>query len=285
MEAEDRRWVVTGAEGMLGTDLVDMLAARGASVVSHTRASMDVTDAEAVASAVEPGDIVVNCAAYTAVDAAEADVELAMQVNGHGAGNVAKACAAQGALMIHLSTDYVFAGDATEPYREDTPPAPLSAYGRSKAAGEAEVIASGAEHLLVRTGWLYGASGTCFPRTIARIARERGAVSVVADQFGQPTWTRDVVQYIVALVEAEAPSGTYHGTASGQTSWFEFAREVCLSAGLGDIVTPIRSSDYPQRARRPAWSVLGHDAHEALGIPSIGNWLERWRVAAPEVLG
>lgn len=279
------RWVITGAGGMLATDLMSVLGAHGAHATALRREELDITDAGAVGSAIAPGDIVVNCAAYTAVDAAEDEEELATRINGEGAGVLARACAANAARLVHISTDYVFAGDATEPYDEAAPIDPRNAYGRSKAAGERAVHEAGADALLVRTAWLYGAHGSCFPKTIARAGRERGALSVVADQVGQPTWTRDLAEFIVALVDAQAPAGIYHGTASGQASWFEFAREVCVSAGLGDIVAPIRSSDYPQRAHRPSWSVLGHGAHERLGVPSIGHWLDRWRVAAPEVLG
>lgn len=269
---------------MLGTDLVEALRARGAEVVALDRDALDITDPVAVEMTILPGDVVVNCAAYTAVDDAEDNEELATRINGDGAGNIARACATRGARLVHISTDYVFNGDATAPYAEDEPADPRSAYGRSKAAGEREVTESGADALIVRTAWLYGAHGRCFPKTIARVGRERGALSVVSDQIGQPTWTRDLVDFVIALIETEAPSGFYHGTSSGQTSWFEFAREVCAEAGLGDIVSPVTSGQYPQKAKRPAWSVLGHDANEALGVPSIGDWLERWRAAAPEVL-
>jgi dTDP-4-dehydrorhamnose reductase len=186
--------------------------------------------------------------------------------------------------MIHLSTDYVFSGRATQPYSEDAPLNPQGAYGRTKAAGEAQVRASDADALIVRTAWLYGRGGPCFPKTIARLGRERGALEVVNDQVGQPTWTRDLADLILRLIEAEAPAGTYHGTATGQTSWFDFAREVVAAAGLGDIVSPTSAADQKRLAPRPAYSVLGHDALTAIGVEPIGDWRERWRLAAPEVL-
>ena len=197
------RWLVTGGSGMLGTDLVALLRSRGEDVTSTDR---------------DEYDVVVNCAAWTAVDAAEAQEPAAFTVNAVGPHLLARACAAAGARLVQVSTDYVFAGDATEPYAEGGPMTPVSAYGRTKGAGEWAVLAAG-DHLVVRTAWLYGAHGGCFPRTIARVARERGELDVVADQVGQPTWTADVAELVVRLVEARAPRGVYHGTSSGRTSW------------------------------------------------------------------
>jgi dTDP-4-dehydrorhamnose reductase len=161
---------------------------------------------------------------------------------------------------------------------------PAGAYGRTKADGETAVRESGADALILRTAYLYGRGGPCFPKTIARAGRERGALSVVDDQIGQPTWTRDVAALMVRLLEADAPAGTYHATSAGQGSWFEFAKEIVASAGLGDIVSPTDSSGYARKAPRPAWSVLGHGATDALGIEGIGDWRERWLQAAPEIL-
>jgi dTDP-4-dehydrorhamnose reductase len=138
---------------------------------------------------------------------------------------------------------------------------------------------------VVRTAWLYGAHGSCFPKTMVRLARERGALSVVDDQVGQPTWTKDVAATVIALVEADAPAGTYHATSSGQTSWFGFAQAIVAAAGLDPaIVSPTDSSTFVRPAPRPAYSVLGHDASAAVGVPEIGDWAERWEAAAPEVL-
>jgi dTDP-4-dehydrorhamnose reductase len=141
-------------------------------------------------------------------------------------------------------------------------------------------------HLIVRTAWLYGAHGTCFPKTIARVAGERGAIAVVDDQVGQPTWTRDVADLVRRLVEADAPAGTYHATSGGETSWFGFAQRVVAAAGLDPaIVTPTDSAAFPRPAPRPAYSVLGHGALDRLGIEPIGDWAERWDQASAEVLG
>ncbi|QJW36118.1 dTDP-4-dehydrorhamnose reductase [Cellulosimicrobium protaetiae] len=283
------RWTVTGAGGMLGTDLVALLRDRGEDVRALDRTGLDVTDAAAVDAAVRGADVVVNAAAYTAVDAAEEDEAGAFAVNAVGAQHVARAAAEHGARLVHVSTDYVFDGVVPDggrtPYPEDTRLAPRSAYGRSKAAGEWAVLSQHPEALVVRTAWLYGAHGTCFPRTIVRLVRERGAVEVVDDQVGQPTWTVDLADLVVRLVGAGAPGGAYHGTAQGQASWWELAREVVATAGLDpESVRQTSSAAFARPAPRPAWSVLGHDALRGLGIEPVGDWYDRWRAAAPLVL-
>lgn len=285
MNLSESRILVTGANGMLAADVIVALRSAGVTQITLTdRDELDILDADAVAAAVAAADLVVNCAAYTAVDAAEENEDLAFAINATGPANLAAACAASGARLVHISTDYVFAGDATEPYAEDAPMAPAGAYGRTKAAGETAVRDSGADALIVRTAYLYGRGGPCFPKTIAKAGKARGALTVVNDQIGQPTWTRDVAGFILRLLEADAPAGTYHATSSGQCSWFDFAREIVTSAGLGDIVAPTDSGAYAAKAPRPAWSVLGHGASEALGIDGIGDWRERWHAAAVEVL-
>jgi len=281
----EARILITGANGMLATDIIDALRSAGATHLTLTdRDDLDILDADAVTRAVALADLVVNCAAYTAVDAAEENEDLAFAINATGPANLAAACAASGSHLVHISTDYVFAGDATEPYAEDAPMAPAGAYGRTKAAGETAVRDSAADAIIVRTAYLYGRGGPCFPKTIAKAGKARGALSVVDDQIGQPTWTRDVAGFVVRLIEADAPAGTYHATSSGQCSWFDFAREIVASAGLGDIVTPTDSGAYAAKAPRPAWSVLGHEASESLGIEGLGDWRERWLAAADEVL-
>lgn len=270
---------------MLGTDLVHALHERGASVVVSDVDTLDITDPSAVHDGLAGAGVVVNCAAFAAVDAAEDREEEALEVNGRGPGVLARECAQTGARLVHVSTDYVFAGDASEPYLETAERDPRNAYGRTKAAGEVEVLDSGADAVIIRTSWLYGAHGACFPTTIVRIAHEKGGVRVVDDQVGQPTWTMDLVDLILRLIEADAPAGIYHGTSSGQTSWYGFAREILASAGLGDIVTPCDSAAFPRPARRPQYSVLSHAALDAIGVAPIGNWLDRWRQAAPAILG
>jgi len=270
---------------MLGQDLVDVLRARGDEVRALDRDTVDITDPAAVDALTGEVDVVVNCAAWTAVDDAETREADAFRVNAVGAANLARGAARRGARMVQISTDYVFAGDATTPYGADDPVAPRSAYGRTKAAGEWAVRAEVPDHLVVRTAWLYGAHGACFPRTMARLVRERGAVSVVDDQVGQPTWTRDVSELVVRLVDAGAPSGTYHATSQGQTSWRGFAQAVVAADG-GDpeVVAPTTSEHFVRPAPRPAYSVLAHDTVRAAGVEPIGPWEERWSLAAGSVL-
>jgi dTDP-4-dehydrorhamnose reductase len=278
--------MVTGAKGMLGTDATGLLRSRGHDVVGVDLGDLELTDPTAVKAAFSDVDVALNCAAWTAVDDAEEREEAALVANATIPAVLAEAAAATGTRLVHISTDYVFAGDASSPYAEDAPTSPRSAYGRTKAAGERAVRQALPDaHLIVRTAWLYGAHGACFPKTIARVATERGAVSVVDDQVGQPTWTRDVADVALRLVGAGAPAGTYHATSSGQTSWFGFARRVVEAAGLDPaVVTPTDSSTFQRPAPRPAYSVLGHAALEALGIAPIGDWEQRWEQASAEVL-
>lgn len=279
-----QRWLVVGAAGMLGQDLVAAAASAGADVVGLGRADLDVTDAAATATAANGFDVVVNCAAWTAVDAAEEHEPAAFAVNAVGAANVARAAARAGARVVHVSTDYVFDGRGTTPYAEDAPVAPRSAYGRTKAAGEWAVRAEAADHLVVRTAWLYGAGGPCFPRTMARLSAEREILAVVEDQVGQPTWTVDLADLLVRLVAAGAPAGTYHGTSSGSASWFEFTQRIVASAKLNVHVEPTTSDAFVRPAPRPGYSVLGHDALVAAGVAPIGDWAQRWEAAAAVVL-
>lgn len=279
------RWLVAGADGMLGQDLVSALVDRGDEVTGIDKDSVDITDLRAVDAAVPGFDVVVNCAAYTAVDAAEADEATAFTINAVGAANLARAAREHGARMVQISTDYVFDGSAAAPYPEDWPIAPRSAYGRTKAAGEWAVRAECPDHLVVRTAWLYGARGRCFPKTIARLVRERGSLEVIDDQVGQPTWTVDLTDLVIRMVDAGAPAGTYHGTSSGSVSWFGFARAAVAAAGLDpEVVRPTTSDAFAAAAPRPSYSVLGHDALVRAGVEPIGAWDSRWAAAAASVL-
>ncbi|WP_159805798.1 dTDP-4-dehydrorhamnose reductase [Cellulomonas citrea] len=281
------RWLVVGANGMLGQDLVAALHAAGHSVRGVDRETVDITDAGSVDAVVAPHsyDVVVNCAAWTAVDDAETHEPQAFAVNAVGPALLARAAHRAEARLVQISTDYVFAGDATTPYAEDAPSAPTSAYGRTKAAGEWAVRAEHPDHLIVRTAWLYGAHGPCFPKTMARLAATRDELTVVDDQVGQPTWTVDLAALVLRLVESGAPAGTYHGTSSGAASWFGFAQAVIAATGRPDVaVLPTSSTSYVRPAPRPAYSVLGHDALRAIGIAPIGDWAQRWAEASRSVL-
>jgi dTDP-4-dehydrorhamnose reductase len=283
------RWLIAGSGGMLGRDLVTTLATSGEDVVGLTRHELDITDERAVRAAVRDckPDVVVNCAAWTAVDDAETHEDEAFVVNGKGAAHVAAACAAGSGAgqirLVHMSTDYVFAGDGQRPYAEDDAAAPRSAYGRSKLAGEQAVreLLPRAGYV-VRTAWLYGAHGPNFVRTMIRLERERPTVDVVDDQRGQPTWTADVARQIVALVRAKSDAGVYHATSSGEATWFEVAREVFALLGADPArVRPTTSSAYVRPAPRPSYSVLGHDAWASAGVEPIGNWRLALRQAFP----
>ncbi|WP_432973307.1 dTDP-4-dehydrorhamnose reductase [Dactylosporangium sp. CA-233914] len=268
------RYLVTGAGGQLGHDLRAVLTAAGRDVTAATRAELDVTDPAKVRDLVEGHDVVLNAAAWTDVDGAEADEAGATAVNGTAVAALAAACAAAGARMVHVSTDYVFAGDASEPYTEDAPTAPINAYGRSKLAGERAVLETlPGTGYVVRTAWLYGAHGGNFVRTMLRLARERDFVEVVDDQVGQPTWSRDLAERLVALADAGAPAGVYHGTASGQTSWHGLAQAVFAAAGHDPArVRRTTSAAYVRPAKRPSYSVLGHGRWAAAGLEPMRPW-------------
>jgi dTDP-4-dehydrorhamnose reductase len=282
------RWLVTGAGGMLGIDMVAALTSCGAPVTGLDRAGLDVTDAAAVTDAIARGrpDVVVNCAAWTAVDDAEAAEDQAQAVNAGGAANLAAACAEFGARLVQVSTDYVFAGDAGRPYTEDDVPAPRTAYGRTKLAGEQAVL----DHLpgsgfVVRTAWLYGAHGPSFAGTMIKLEGQRPTVDVVDDQHGQPTWTADVARQIVALVNSSAAPGIYHATSSGQTTWFGLAREIFGLLGADPArVRPIPSSALSRPAPRPAYSVLDHGAWAGPRVPPIGDWRTALHRALPDLV-
>ena len=220
------------------------------------------------------------------MDEAEAAEERALAVNAGGAANLAAACAARGARLVQVSTDYVFAGDAGRPYAEDDVPAPRTAYGRTKLAGERAVLGRlpGAGYV-VRTAWLYGAHGPNFVRTMINLEGQRPAVDVVDDQQGQPTWTADVARQVIALIHAAAPPGIYHATSSGQATWFALAREIFGLLGADPArVRPVPGSALARPAPRPACSVLGHDAWAPLAVPPIGGWRTALHRAFPGLL-
>ncbi len=266
------KYLITGAAGMLGRDLQSVLS--GQTVTALTRSDLDVTDLDAVTAAVAGHDVIINASAYTKVDDAETNEDAAYQVNAVGARNLATAAAGVSARLVQVSTDYVFNGSATTPYAENTPRDPISAYGRTKGAGEEFVLTeNGDRSFIVRTAWLYGQHGPNFATTMLRLAGSHPTVSVVNDQLGQPTWTRDLATQIVALIEADAPAGIYHGTNSGVGSWFDFAREVFTLAGLdADRVLPTDSAAFVRPAPRPSYSVLGHEAWAAAGLTPMRPW-------------
>jgi dTDP-4-dehydrorhamnose reductase len=279
------RWLVTGAAGLLGQDLADLIRRYGAECVGLARAELDIGDSAAVYDTLGRyiPDIVVNCAAWTAVDDAEADEAAALAVNGAAVACVAAACRDLGASLIQVSTDYVFDGTARAPYPEDHRPSPRTAYGRTKLAGEQAVlrILPGTGYI-VRTAWLYGAQGRSFVGTILARARAGLPCAVVDDQRGQPTWTMDVAAQIWRLMTAGGAPGIYHATSSGEATWCGLAREVYRLAGADpSLVRPVSTRAYAGPAPRPAYSALGHGAWRRAGLVPLGDWRDCLRRAFP----
>jgi dTDP-4-dehydrorhamnose reductase len=268
------RFAITGAAGMLGHDLVAATNAAGHEVVGFSRAELDITDADAVTTALSAArpDVVFNCAGWTDVDGAERDEASALAVNGPGAGNVARAAAACGAWTIQLSSDYVFDGAKRSAYLESDDVRPLSAYGRSKLAGEREVAdAAPGQHTIVRSSWLFGTGGACFPATILRLAGERDELNVVDDQVGSPTFTGHLAQALVELGARETrPVGIAHVAGEGICSWYAFAQEIVARAGLNCEVKPCTTADMPRPATRPAYSVLRSERGDE--VPVLPEW-------------
>ncbi|MEU8586841.1 dTDP-4-dehydrorhamnose reductase [Streptomyces sp. NPDC048664] len=282
-------WLVTGAGGMLGRDVLAELAADpDAEVSGRTRDGLDITDPDAVRAAVAGHRVVVNCAAWTDVDGAETAEDAASAVNGTGVRHLARACARAGAVLLHVSTDYVLPGDAEpagHPYAEDAPTGPRNAYGRGKLLGERAV----AELLpdtgyTVRTAWLYGAHGRNFVATMLDLACRRATLDVVHDQHGQPTWSRELARQLAALGRAalagRAPAGVYHGTAGGRTTWYGLARETYRLSGLDPRrIRPVTTDAFPRPAARPAFGVLGHGGWTRAGVPCQPSWQDQLAAA------
>jgi dTDP-4-dehydrorhamnose reductase len=271
------RWLVTGASGQLGAELVELLGARSADVIGLDRTALDVTDEESVVAALTTHrpDIVVNTAAFTNVDGAESEPDSAASVNATAPGLLASAARAHGARLVHVSTDYVFSGRdaAGRPYDEDDPTDPINVYGRTKRDGELAVLATAPDAWVVRTSWVYGGHGANFVRSIIRLLDERPTLDVVDDQEGSPTWAFDLANGLVELVERDAPAGTYHATNEGDTSRYEQARAVATLIGADpDRIRPSATSAAPRPAARPAWSVLGHRRWREEGLTPLPSW-------------
>ena len=271
------RVLVTGGNGQLGSALVDRLSTRKTDVVlGIDLPDIDITDPGSVREVFTQfaPDVVINCAAWTAVDAAEEKEADALKVNGEGPRVLAEACKDVGAWLVQISTDYVFAGDANAPYAEDARPDPRTAYGRTKLAGEIavqEVLP--AAHYLVRTAWLYGLQGNNFVKTMLELESVRDNVSVVDDQNGQPTYAGDLAEQILLLLDARPPAGIFHATNAGATTWFEFTRAIFEGVGADPRrVLATDSASFVRPAPRPAYSVLGQDKWESVGLTPMREW-------------
>jgi dTDP-4-dehydrorhamnose reductase len=275
------RVAITGADGMLAQALASELSARDIAFEPLSRRHLDVTAPAAVdevLTGLQP-DVVLHCAAFTAVDDAEADEAAAHAVNAGGAANVARYCARNDVCLVYPSTDYVFDGSSSQPYPVSAEPHPLNAYGRSKLAGEI-AARQAPRHLIVRTSWLYGPGGRNFVRTITDRLRAGAELRVVADQCGSPTFTHDVAKAIVDLLSVDAAPASYHVTNDGSTSWHGFAVEIARLLEIEAAIMPCATSDYPRPARRPAYSVLDCSGTSALIGP-----LRDWRVALANAIG
>jgi dTDP-4-dehydrorhamnose reductase len=280
------RILLTGGNGQVGWELERALPALGA-VIATDRAALDLADFDAIRRAVRKAnpELIVNAAAYTAVDRAESEPGLAMRINGDAPRVLAEEAKRLGALLVHYSTDYVFDGTLDRPYREDDAPNPISVYGASKLAGEQAVRKSGCRHLIFRTSWVYGPRGNNFYRTIARAAREKPQLRVVSDQIGAPTSSGAIARATVrvlglSLAAPSAESGTFHMTAGGETTWHGFAEAIVALEGLNTPVVAIRSDEYPTTARRPRNSRLDNARlHSTFAVA-----LPEWRDGLAEVI-
>lgn len=278
------RWVVIGDRGLFGSEMAAFLEAKGELVSRFNRSNLNLDELpESLAQQIGPADVVVNAIGFTAVDKAESELYEANTVNGIYAGKLAEVAAILGAKFFQISTDYVFDGQSATPYGTTAATNPQSVYGKSKELGEQLVAQSGSKYTIFRTSWLYGAYGKNFAKTIAAKLTESGAVKVVNDQIGTPTWTRDLAEVVYAHGVNAFNERIVHAVAGGSGSWFDFVREVAatLPEGKKYFLRPVSTQEFPTAAKRPAFSVL--DNAETKG-PIIGDWRERWKIAASEVL-
>jgi dTDP-4-dehydrorhamnose reductase len=266
--------LLTGRNGQVGSELQKILQP----AVATDHAALDLADADAIRRVVREAkpDVIVNAAAFTAVDKAESEPDLAMRVNGVAPGVLAEEAKRCGALLIHYSTDYIFDGRKTSPYVEDDAPNPLGVYGRSKLEGEARIRASGCRHLIVRTAWVYG-EGSNFVRAILRQAEKGAPLRVVNDQFGAPTWAADIATITAGLLAARA-EGTFHASAAGVASWYEVALEILRLAQRRAEVRAVSTAEFGAKAPRPRYSVLDNSKLRAAGIAPIDDWRARLAV-------
>jgi dTDP-4-dehydrorhamnose reductase len=275
------RYLVTGAGGQLGTHLLRLL---GPDAVGIGRSDLDITSPDEVSAALARlrPDVIINAAAWTAVDDAETAEEDAYGVNATAPANLARGAAAHGARLVHVSTDYVFDGTGTRPYEPEDPPGPKTAYGRTKLAGEQAVLAELPTAWVVRTAWVYGGPTANFVDTMLRLAQSRPTVDVVNDQTGSPTWVRDLAAALLELAQSSARPGVLHYVNGGAATWFELAQEVFRAAGHDpERVRPTTSAAFPRPAPRPAWSVLSTASWTARGLPAPRDW----RSAVQEYVG
>lgn len=265
-DTQPKSWLVIGANGMLGSMMVERLAASGAKVEGVILSDLDITNEQQTENVIRERkpEIIMNCAAYTNVDGAETDEETARHVNGAGVRNLAHAAKQIGARLVHISTDYVFSGTQADGYNENAQPEPKGAYGRTKLAGESALAEEGVDFLLVRTAWLYGPGGKNFVDTIREKLQADETLKVVGDQIGSPTFTGDLAEGIIALVKDKTSSGIYHLVNSGRASWYDLACAIRDELGVSTTITEVTTAEFPRPAQRPAYSVLNNTKRSPL---------------------
>ena len=267
------RVLVTGVKGQLGYDVVNELEERGHESVGVDIEEMDITDAASVETVItEAGvDAVIHCAAYTAVDAAEDNEELCRKVNEEGTRNIARVCKELDLKMMYISTDYVFNGQGTRPWEPDDEREPLNVYGETKCGGELAVEELLDKYFIVRIAWVFGVNGKNFIKTMLNLGKTRDSLTVVSDQVGSPTYTYDLARLLVDMIETEK-YGRYHATNEGYCSWYEFACEIFRQAGMNVSVSPVDSSAYPAKAKRPMNSRMSKDKLDEMGFERLPSW-------------
>ncbi|TCS80719.1 dTDP-4-dehydrorhamnose reductase [Muricomes intestini] len=267
------RVLVTGAKGQLGSDVMAELEKHGHVGIGTDVEEMDITDLEKVEEVIAQADVeaVVHCAAYTAVDAAEDNVELCRKINAAGTENIAKVCKEHGLKMMYISTDYVFDGEGERPWEPDDERHPLNVYGQTKYEGELAVEENVEKFFIVRIAWVFGLNGKNFVKTMLNLGKTRGEVSVVNDQIGSPTYTPDLARLLVDMIETEH-YGHYHATNEGLCTWYEFAREIFRQAGIDVKVTPVTSKQFPAKAKRPFNSRMNKDKLTKNGFTHLPRW-------------
>lgn len=278
--------LVTGVKGQLGYDVVNELTKRGHEAVGVDVDEMDITDGDACRQVITEAnpDAVIHCAAYTAVDAAEDNVDLCRRVNADGTRNIALVCRDLDIKMVYISTDYVFDGQGTRPWEPDDARDPLNVYGVTKCEGEMAVEELVKKFFIVRIAWVFGVNGKNFIRTMLRLGEEKGVVSVVDDQIGSPTYTYDLARLLVDMTESEH-YGRYHATNEGFCSWYEFACEIFKQAGMAEVkVTPVDSSQFPAKAKRPMNSRMDKSKLAANGFEPLPAWQDALNRYLKEIL-
>lgn len=277
--------LVTGINGQLGHDVMGELKKRGHEAVGVDIEEMDITDAECVKRVMTQTapEAVIHCSAYTAVDRAEEEVELCRQVNAEGTKNVAEVCAGLDCKLLYLSTDYIFSGEGERPWEPGDEPDPLNIYGLTKFEGEQEIKSRMDKYFIVRISWVFGVNGNNFIKTILRLGRENGAVRVVDDQIGSPTYTYDLAVLLVDMIETEK-YGEYHASNEGTCSWYEFAKEIFAAAGMNEVeVTPVSSEEFPAKAKRPKNSRMSKEKLVKNGFNKLPSWQDAVKRYVPLV--